>query len=151
MIWAAVAIYGVTPVIFLEGWLDSEKYCQNIEHDLLPFMTGTYGQASIWSLQQENVSIYRSAHTRNWLSQKAMSTVPWPGKSPVLNIIDNVWEIVARRLYTRGRQFDNVAELNVSIEEVWAIADADLLSRLSISISLRMEAVIDASGVAEMY
>ena len=40
----------------------------------------------------------------------------WPARSPDLNIIENVWGILARDVYENARQFDNVKLLREAIE-----------------------------------
>lgn len=151
MIWAGLSFYGVTPVVFLSGRQDSQCYCETLSQGLLPFAAETFGQTRIWRLQQDNAPIHTSAHTREWLRSNSISVLPWPARSPDLNIIENLWGILVRRVYARGRQFANVAELQEAIEDSWATIDQELISKLFRSLPRRMLAVIAANGRATKY
>ena len=80
-----------------------------------------------------------------------MRTIDWPAKSPDVNIIENIWEIMARRVYLRQRQFDTVEQLKEVIEDVWATISGELLQKLYRSIRRRMLAVLDGQGRATKY
>ena len=43
----------------------------------------------------------------------------WPAKSPDMNVIENAWGELTRRLYYRGRQFDSVDGLKEALWYEW--------------------------------
>ena len=43
----------------------------------------------------------------------------WPPYSPDLNPLENVWGILARRVYANGTQYDSLAELKQAIVRCW--------------------------------
>ena len=130
MIWGAISLYGVSPLIFMDGRQDSSKYCQVLRDGLLPFASGVFGEGQKWSFQQGNAPIHTPNLTKQWLLERSITTLPWPAKSPDINIIENVWGIIARTVYVRGKHYENVEDLKVAFEEAWATVASDLLLRL---------------------
>ena len=75
----------------------------------------------------------------------------WPAKSPDLNIIENVWSILARDVYENSRQFDTVTQLKIAIEQAWERLSPEKLKKLYDSCHRRMISVIQRSGKATFY
>ena len=110
-----------------------------------------YGEMATWVYQQDGASIHTSTYTRSRLTKKCVRTIDWSAKSPDLNIIENIWGIMARGVYLRQRQFDTVDQLKEVIVEVWATISGELLQSLYRSIPRRMLAVLDVQGRATKY
>ena len=71
---------------FLDGRQDSKKYCETLEHAVLPFAAEVYREMATWVFQQDGASIHRSAFTCSWLTERGVRTIDGPAKSPDLNI-----------------------------------------------------------------
>ncbi|CDF40241.1 unnamed protein product [Chondrus crispus] len=151
MMWGAISMYGVPPLIFMDGRQDFTKYCEVLRDGLLPLAAEVFGEGQNWSFQQDNAPIHTSHLTKQCLAERSITTLPWPAKSPDINIIENVWGVMARTVYARGKQFDNIEDLKVAIEEAWATVGSDPLLRLHKSLPRRMNAVMDARGDATKY
>ena len=109
MLWGAISFYGTSHLVRIDGNMDSTLYCSVLEEDLLPFAAENLGEE--WTFQQDGASCHRSNYTKNWLRSKNVKLLDWPAKSPDLNIIENVWGLLARRVYAHGRQFDKLEDL----------------------------------------
>jgi len=59
-------------------------------------------------LQHDGTSVHGSNYTKDFLDEKGIDVLPWPTKSPDLNIIENVWGMLKRAVYKEGRQFKDV-------------------------------------------
>ncbi|CDF36453.1 unnamed protein product [Chondrus crispus] len=140
MVWGAVSLYGVSSMMFIDGKQDSKKYVDILRHGLLPFAAEVFGEEQRWFFQQDNAPIHTSGFTRSWLSEHSISTLPWPAKSPDVNIIGNVWGVMARMVYARGKLYQNVEDLKVAIEEAWSTVGSGLLLTLYKSLPCRMHA-----------
>ncbi|KAF0707313.1 hypothetical protein AaE_013670 [Aphanomyces astaci] len=148
MVWGAVSFYNKTKLAFLDGRQDSLKYQDTLRTYLLSAMQelNELTPSGPAVFQQDNASIHRSRSTMAWLESMPWSTMPWPAKSPDLNPIENVWGVLARKVYANGRQFDNKAQLKAQILQSWAEIDQEYLSTLVEGMPTRMAQVILCRG-----
>lgn len=144
MVWAAFGSGGKTDIVFMNGRQDSRKYQEVLEKHLLPTAPQICGQN--WRFQQDNAPIHTSRSTKAWFEAKNVSVLDWPARSPDLNPVENLWGVLARKVYKGCRQFSNVADLKQSIQQCWAEIDNSLLERLIASMPHRVFHVINKNG-----
>lgn len=97
--------------------MNSEYYNNVLQNALLlnaKKMAGSY-----WIFQQDNAAVHTSHVIKTFLEANDVYVLDWPAKSPDLNIIENVWELLARKVYAEVRQFDSVCDLQDTLVEVW--------------------------------
>ena len=110
-------------VLFLDGWgfiahdgrkclqkvcgtINSIKYLQIWQEILLQEML--LGE----KLQQDNAPAHNSILSKTWFSENELEILEnWPPNSPDINIIENVWNLLKKRVFQRLPQ---------NIEELWA-------------------------------
>ena len=80
-----------------------------------------------------------------------IEVLPWPAKSPDLNIIENLWGILARAVYANGRQFDTKNELTEAILKHWREISQETIQNLYNSIPNRLVAVLEKNGGPTKY
>ena len=56
-----------------------------------------------WMFQQGETSIYTTIGVKNWFAANKGQVLPWPSKSFDLNIVENIWAMLARQLYVGGK------------------------------------------------
>lgn len=76
---------------------------------------------------QDNAPIYTSAQSISWLSSHSDRMLPWLAELPDMNIIGNVWGILARRVCRREKKFNDLDEVEEAVRECWFMISADLL------------------------
>lgn len=116
MIWLAISHQRTSPICFIEGTLTSNKYIQLLSNQLEPLVCDLedHYDDEIY-FQQDNASVHTSNATKDWLDSHGIRVLDWPAKSPDLNPVENVFGILARRLYEGNRKFGSVAELRAAI------------------------------------
>ncbi|KIH45926.1 hypothetical protein ANCDUO_24024 [Ancylostoma duodenale] len=62
----------------------------------------------------------------------------WPACSPDLNPIENLWAIVARKVYANGAQYNTVNDLKVAVLSAWAYIPMDTINNLVSSMKNRI-------------
>ena len=54
---------------------------------------------NIYLFQDYNAPVHRAALTRQYCTRNRLKCMSWPSKSPDLNIIENVWLYIKRKLH----------------------------------------------------
>ena len=93
---------------WLKGRQNSESYKQLLDEKLQPRIRREMGNDFI--LQQGNCSIHVSKLLKEWMAKVNMTTLEWPARSPDLNLIENVWEMLAQLVYD-GPEITKEAQL----------------------------------------
>ena len=71
----------------------------------------------------------------------------WPACSPDCNPIENLWEIMVRRIYMNNRQYNSVRDLKEAVVAAWEEIDEDTTTNLVQSMPDRMfEVIVNAGG-----
>ena len=149
MVWGAISYFGTVQLSGVPGNMDSRKYCKILCYDLLPPAAELLGED--WVLMHDGVSVHRSNFTRKWLEQHNISCLGWPGKSPDLNVIENVWGKLVREVYKHGKQFESVEELAEAIFVGWELIEDDYCRKLYKSIPRRLVEVLERKGRVTNY
>ena len=149
MLWGAISVHGTSQLVRVECRIDSTQCCRVLEEDLLPFAAKTLGQQ--WTFQQYGASYHRSNYTESWLHSKNIKLLDWPARSLDLNIIGNVWGLLARRVYAHGRQFRSLEDLADCIIYCWCSITEKNLRKLYDSIPRRLVEVLEENGDPTRY
>ena len=88
---------------------------------------------------------------KNWFLTKKINTFDWPANSPDLNIIENMWGLLSREVYSGGRQFSNVDELKADIVQKWDSIDQSVIHNLYDTLPHRIFNLINKNGKATGY
>ncbi|CAK9818981.1 Transposable element Tc3 transposase, partial [Anthophora quadrimaculata] len=141
MVWAAFKRNIKSELSFISGRLNSTDYQNMLHSHLLPFITIIDDNKVIF--QQDNALIHTASSIRKWFEGFGIKLLPWRAISPHLNSIENLWSILARKVYDQEKpQIQNVRELKNGIESAWADIPNDILNRLLDNICDRLLDVI---------
>ncbi len=148
MIWAAMSSAGVGPLCFLKSTVNAAIYQEILEHFMLPSADKLYGDAD-FIFQQDLAPVHTAKGTKSWFSDHGVTVLDWPANSPDLNLIENLWGIVKRKM--RDTRPNNADELKATVKETWASIPPQQCHKLITSMPRRIEAVIKAKGAPTKY
>lgn len=124
--------------------MDSNKYIELIDNHFVPSANSLFAKDFI--LLQDNAPCHRSKQTMAHLREEEIEVFPWPAISPDLNVIENVWGLLVRRVHEDCRQFDTIEELKNKIFEEWNKLDQNYLKNLVHSMPNRLADVLISKG-----
>ena len=94
-------------------------------------------------LQQDIAPVHTASTIKNFFLENEWEVLDWPPYSPDLNIIENLWTIVKRRLAEQTVLWENLDE---KVQEIWNSIDLETIQKLYDSIPDRLKAVVDSNG-----
>ena len=98
--------------------------------------------------QQDNAPIHKSQIVGQFFEQRRWNVLEWPPYSPDLNIIENLWSVVKKRLEKQTINWEN---LETKVQEIWDSIDQELVENLYNSIPKRLDKVKKSRGAIIGY
>ncbi len=97
MIWGAMSSAGFGPLCFLKTNVTASIYQDILEHFMLPSVDQLFKDAD-FIFQQDLAPSHTAKTTKSWLNDHSIGVLDWPANSPDLNLIENLWGIVKRKM-----------------------------------------------------
>lgn len=129
--------------------MNFHKYTDLLEDVLISYLNNSDEENCIF--QQDNAPIHVSNESKQWFRDKNISLLEWPACSPDCNPIENLWGILAGKVYANGRQFENVNDLKSAIRDCWAKIDMETIKKLTDSMPNRVFELIQNGGGHTKY
>lgn len=148
MVWGSMSKYGTAGLYFLPvgTTMNGEKYL-NLLKNHLDIPNGSHGCTVF---MHDGAPCHRAAHVRTYLKMRKIDVLDWPGNSPDLNPIENLWHIMKNKV--ADYQPTSAQELQKAIRMVWANdITQDLCCKLIESMPRRMKMVIKNQGGHTKY
>lgn len=152
MVWSCICYHGVGRLFILEKGerFNSDLYKKILEDRLLRSATEWYPDGD-YMFQDDGAPCHRSKAVITHKANLGIPSLPWwPGQSPDLNIIENLWSRV--NVFVQEKKPSNRSELISAIVKVWHHEiTPDLIEKLVESMPRRIQAVINAKGFPTKY
>jgi transposase len=148
MIWGCISVKGRggLEILAKNVRMDSKLYIDILEKKLENFMI----ILDCNLFMQDSAPCHVSKASMEWFRRHKIQTLEWPGNSPDLNPIENVWrkvkDLVGKRMAT------SLPELETAIKSVWTTEiTPEYCAACVNSMPSRVQAVLDAKGGPTKY
>lgn len=150
MVWGGISRDGKTDLHVMErGTMTGVRYRDEILNVYVRPYAGAIGPNFI--LMDDNARPHRARVVDRFLEQETIVRMEWPARSPDLNPIEHVWNMLQVALSRRPAQPTTLQELGNALVEEWnnlPLADIRVLIH---SMNRRCQAVIRARGGHTRY
>lgn len=92
---------------------------------------------------EEALTVHKAKSITEYLFDIGLDTMDWLARSPDLNLIENVWGLMACEVYGQCKQFDTKEELLDAIKKAAKKVTREYLHKLHHSIPIRAMKVIE--------
>lgn len=149
MVLGAFSMCGKSDLVFVEGYVNSAKYVKILQKHLIPWMGKTHPKSAIF--QQENDHAHTAKETQAWMARVSLEVMDWPSKSPYMNPIENIWALMAKRVYKNGRQFDKLSDLRDALRMEWENSTLDEMKNMATSMPCRRLDLVEGNSGPTRY
>jgi len=148
-IFAVISPEGIVAHAFYSGRMTGDCYADILQQHLIPYIHKKYRRRRPLLFQQDNATCHRTKEVQAVLQDNRIPILDWPPNSPDLNLIENLWAEVGKRLrdYPRSK----VHEMRAATEEIIAALNAEeehtgYFKSLYASLRERAQQVVNGHG-----
>lgn len=148
MVWGCFTGKGLGPLVVLPKNL---KVNQAVYLELLcDYLPDAFECTGATVFQQDGAPAHTAKSVTTWLQDCQVPFISdWPGNSPDLNPIENLWHIIKRDL--QGKDVSSLPRLEAAIRESWGNISPQHLHNLASSLPRRLKAVKKCKGHSTKY
>ena len=125
--------------------MNGQKYTDVLKSNLVSNMRKL--KADVF--QDDSAPCHRSRIVKSWIQESQINILDWPGNSPDLNPIENLWAILKRKL--KMTTITNRKNLIYEAKSKWSEISKDIIKNLVMSMPKRIDMVIKAKGGSTKY
>lgn len=144
LVWGGMAMSYRTPLYQVQGNLNGVGYRDDILRPLVLPALEAMGTGAI--LQDDNARPHRARVVNNFLQQQEVIRMDWPARSPDLNPIEHLWDVLGRRLRENHPPAADLNQLFMFLEQEWQAIPQMTPRTLVQSMRLRCLECIEANG-----
>ena len=128
MVWAGFCYLEKLLICFVWTRMNSNDYVSLLGDVLISFLDSYSEEQYIF--QQDNAAIYVPKQNLKWFSDKNITVMPWPACSTDRNPMENLWAVLASKVYDKGKQYSTNFRLKCPIMHAWEKINPDVLKKL---------------------
>uniref|UniRef100_A0A673XQW3 Transposase Tc1-like domain-containing protein n=1 Tax=Salmo trutta TaxID=8032 RepID=A0A673XQW3_SALTR len=145
MVWGGISLGGRTALhVLARGSLTAIRYRNEILRPLVRPYAGAVGPGFL--LMQDNARPHVAGVCQQFLQEEGIDAMDWPARSPDLNPIEHIWDIMSRSIHQRHVAPQTVQELANALVQVWEEIPQETIRHLIRSMPKRCREVKQARG-----
>ena len=150
MVWGGISLTSRVGLrVIGNGTLNGQRYRDEIlDPYVLPYAQNYVGT---FILMDDNARPHRNRLVDAYKTTNGINGMEWPARSPDLNPIEHVWDMLQRAISNRLVKPQTVAELQRALLDEWANIPQLELQNLIMSMPHRCQAVVTARGGHTRY
>lgn len=98
MVWSVISSKGMGHLYIVQGTMKQDQYKQVLESRLLPQIADWYPDGQEYVFMHDSAPCHKARSVTAFLAQNQVPILPWPGNSPDMNPIENLWELTKRKM-----------------------------------------------------
>jgi transposase len=115
-VWGAICGYGTTSALLYSDNMNSTKYCEVLNNQLIPSIK-RLPKGKKYALQHDLAPWHTSNIVKEQIRKLKINILEWPPNSPDLNVVEELWSIIDKRL--ASKTINAKAELEKRLQEEW--------------------------------
>ncbi|GFW19316.1 transposable element Tcb2 transposase [Trichonephila clavipes] len=135
--------------IFDADSVNGTRYCNEIL--LLYVRLFRVAMGLQFLFMDDNAPCHRTVAAEQLLESEDIERMDWPARSPDLNPIEHVWDVLGRRLAARTLPPVTIRELRLVLQDEWAAMPQQLIDTLILSMGRRCETCLAGRGDHILY
>lgn len=145
MFWGCMSSQGMGRLHLVEGSMNADQYLEVLRRRVLP-QADDWFEGADWIFQQDLAPCHTAKKVKSFFDDQELEVLKWPGNSPDLSPIENLWAFLKQRFRKLGvrtkpeaiRWFLNAAHRSEDVRNV--------CENLIDSMPKRIKMCIDAKG-----
>ena len=150
MVWGCLCFDGVGTLSRVNGNINAQKYIEILDDNLWPVLVRHF-PAGNYLFQDDNAPVHRARIVQEFIARNRIKNMSWPAQSPDLNIIENVWLYIKRKLQQRMHRINTENDLYAQTLNIWQDITQNYVRNLYQSIPRRILQVIRLKGHLSKY
>lgn len=98
MIWSVICGKGTGRLYVVQGTMKQDQYKDVLQNRLLPQIREWFPNGESYIFMQDGAPCHTARSVKQFLQDKNVPLLPWPGNSPDMNPIENVWKMVKKEV-----------------------------------------------------
>ena len=145
MFWGCFSIDGPGTLQAVTGMMNADAYIDVLQRKLVPELTNKFPNGD-GVFQQDLAPCHTAKKVVKFMTDNHIKTLAWPGNSPDINPIENLWALIKKRL--RRHDCTTKTKLIEAILQIW-FHDQEIkvmCRHLALSMPKLIQSVIAAHG-----
>ncbi|KRF94243.1 uncharacterized protein Dmoj_GI25594 [Drosophila mojavensis] len=149
MVWGAITFYGAIDLVFIDQKMTAERF-KTLLQSVFPKINDLFGPLP-WIFQKGDAPIHNARAVKSFITSENVQVMIRPPHSPDLNIIEDVWGWLSRKVFEGGKQYEDKETLTAALKLAWSEISLSYINALYHSMKDRIYEVILNKGGSTQF